>query len=360
MLSEIQSCMEDPKYSVQLSYFNSSAGVMPIVNKLPFHIQGKWINQATKFKKANNVIFPPFTVFCEFIKEMSSMLNDPGLTIFTDTRETAERKGARASGGMTFGSRQMAVTVRKTDVKQEPTQKVITPGNCPIHHTRHSLNQCRTFRNKTMADRKRFLREHNMCYRCCETDNHIFKNCTATVKCLICSNTHHPTALHSDYRQDGNNLMPYKTHGREAPYEQSSSKEENPSKKSVASLCTNVCGKEFFGRSCAKIVLVKVYPGNKVEKAKKMYAILDDQSNRTLGRPDFFDKMEVKNKSSEQYTLVSCAGTVHTEGRFAHGLTVATIDDSFSFALPNVFECNEIPNTRSVIPTPEIIVLQTF
>ncbi|XP_052817602.1 uncharacterized protein LOC128243724 isoform X1 [Mya arenaria] len=374
ILSEIESCMDDPRYSVLLSYFNSSSGVLPIVTKLPYHLQSKWMSQATRYKKGHDVTFPPFSVFCEFVREMSSMLNDPGLAISTDTRDTGDKKGFKASSAVASVSRQVAVNVRKTDVKEsESTQKFVSPVNCPIHNMRHSLNQCRTFKNKTMADRKKFLRENRMCYKCCETDTHIFKNCTASVKCEICGSERHPAALHPDERQAERNQSPYKAHGREAQDERQAERNQAPYKahgreahneqtdsknrfqeKAVASFCTNICGKEFGGRSCAKIVPVKVYPGSEKEKARKMYAILDDQSNRTLARPTFFDAMEVSSEQAEPYTLVSCAGTYQTEGRYVKGLTVSAIDDSVVFPLPDILECDEIPNTRSEIPSPEI------
>ena len=41
ILSEIESVKENPRYSVLLLYFDSSAGLTPIVNKLPYAIQQK-------------------------------------------------------------------------------------------------------------------------------------------------------------------------------------------------------------------------------------------------------------------------------------------------------------------------------
>jgi hypothetical protein len=52
---EIESLMANPQYTVLLSYFNSSSGVLPIINKLPYNIQEKWTMRAANYKKQYSV-----------------------------------------------------------------------------------------------------------------------------------------------------------------------------------------------------------------------------------------------------------------------------------------------------------------
>lgn len=54
ILAEIESIIEDEHYSALLK-FNSSARVLPIVNKLSHHLQTEWMNHAAEFKKARHV-----------------------------------------------------------------------------------------------------------------------------------------------------------------------------------------------------------------------------------------------------------------------------------------------------------------
>ena len=56
----------------------------------------------------------------------------------------------------------------------------------------------------------------------------------------------------------------------------------------MATACTQLCGKANVGRSCGKIVLVNVRPADRPEQTLRMYAMTDDQSNRTLARTEFF------------------------------------------------------------------------
>jgi len=63
----------------------------------------------------------------------------------------------------------------------------------------------------------------------------------------------------------------------------------------------------------------KVFPNGEPERSVKLYAILDDQSNRTLGGTDFFDIMGISAQEAQKYTLSSCAGRVSVFGRRASG-----------------------------------------
>lgn len=121
----------------------------------------------------------------------------------------------------------------------------------------------------------------------------------------------------------------------------------------VTSKCTQICGGEFGGKSCAKNILVRVYPEGHPEKARRMYAILDDQSNRSLARTAFFTLFNISSLNIE-YRLSSCAGYVTSAGRRAKGYVIESVDGGTQFALPTLIECNQIPSIRDEIPTPEV------
>ncbi|XP_053576923.1 uncharacterized protein LOC128666383 [Bombina bombina] len=84
-----------------------------------------------------------------------------------------------------------------------------------------------------------------------------------------------------------------------------------------------------------------------------MYAILDDQSNRSLARTEFFNIFHV-NGNPSSYTLGTCAGQFETKGRRASDFIIASLTDGIQLPLPTLIECNQIPDNRDEIPTPEI------
>jgi hypothetical protein len=80
IMIEIESLMAKPQYTVLLSYFNSSSGVLLIINKLPYNIQEKWTMRAANYKKQHSVSFPPFSLVLNFVKEISKIRNDPSFS----------------------------------------------------------------------------------------------------------------------------------------------------------------------------------------------------------------------------------------------------------------------------------------
>ena len=68
----------------------------------------------------------------------------------------------------------------------------------PIHKTAHTLNQCRVLKLKSFEERKRWLRENNYCYKCCEVSDHNGRQCQVKVQCTICNSYKHLSALHID------------------------------------------------------------------------------------------------------------------------------------------------------------------
>lgn len=76
LLLEIDSAKSEG-YVPGLLYLDTARGIHPIVDKLPFGLQEKWMTYGTKYKQEHLVSFPPFSVFAAFIKNEASMRNDP-------------------------------------------------------------------------------------------------------------------------------------------------------------------------------------------------------------------------------------------------------------------------------------------
>ncbi|XP_019735687.1 uncharacterized protein LOC109521985 [Hippocampus comes] len=68
---------------------------------------------------------------------------------------------------------------------------------CPIHGKPHPLHKCRAFRERPMEDRKTFLKENNLCFKCCSS-THIAKNCKVQFQCFECKSDRHCTPLHPE------------------------------------------------------------------------------------------------------------------------------------------------------------------
>ena len=77
LLAEIESVKTNEKYRTLFSYYDSLSGVNPILSKLPSFIQNKWIDHAMRYKNEHSLVYPPFSIFTEFVRNMSVRMNDP-------------------------------------------------------------------------------------------------------------------------------------------------------------------------------------------------------------------------------------------------------------------------------------------
>lgn len=302
IIMEIESIMQDEKYTKLFAYYDSSVGINPIIKKLPINIQEKWTNEANKYKQKHSVVYPPFSVFAMFVNNIAKIRNDPSF-IYDTTNNAQQGDGHKRIRGTSFTKTQ--ISSRKTDVTTE---------SCPVHGTNHTLNACRQFRTRPLQERKDFIREHGLCFKCCGARKHIQTNCKVTVKCDICNSSKHPSALHQDLRMS----PPVKAHEGE-----NSTQEVH-----VMSKCTKICNtRGNTSKSCAKIILVRVYPQGKKSLSRELYCMIDEQSNRSLAVSQFFNVFGECGNEME-YVLFSCAGRFNTAGRRASGYVVESIDGS--------------------------------
>lgn len=356
LLKELQAAKSEG-FLPGLMYLDTARGVNPIVEKLPFSLRERWMTQGSKYKEVYHVPFPPFSYFVEFVCSQAKTRNDPSFAFnlsFTPSQSKGEKDQKHIY--------KSAVTVRKTDVtaaggaSQDSTsvKKTEPDKECPIHNRPHPLTKCRGFRGKHLDERKTYLKENSICFRCCASIKHIAKDCKTALKCKECESDQHTSAMHpgpapwSPHGQTGHS--PGNDQSREQGGEQSGEREA--ATPVVTSKCTEICGDAPQPRSCSKICLVKVSHTDNPSNSHRVYAVLDDQSNRSLVKSEFFSLLGI-NSGASPYTLKTCSGRVETAGRKATNIMVESLNGKIKVTLPTLLECEYLPGDRSEIPTPE-------
>ena len=218
---------------------------------------------------------------------------------------------------------------------------------CPLHNKPHPLRKCRSFRNKTLEERKAYLKEKHICFKCCASSTHVAKDCGKPVLCQDCNSDRHPAALHPG-------PAPWKTEAHVRNVDHSGERQTLEAIPSVTLKCTEICGSVNTSKSCSKICLALVYPAGQRHLAMKTYIVLDEQSNKSLGRTEFFEHFGIQG-TGKQYTLKTCSGVVDTAGRRASNLMVESIDGNIHIPLPTLIECDMLPDDRSEIPSPDAV-----
>ena len=281
LLTEVASLMENIRYTHLLPYHNTLSGVRPIISKLPLNLRNKWTTRAARYQNQYQVAFPPFLELLQFIMETAKTMNNPCFNYDTPS----------ASVG---NARQILVTTKKTDTRDERPERGAHGSDsdivCPYHKSsNHTLNDCLVFRRKREYKRREFLRYHTICFRCCcEIPPHNLRKCSNEVKCAICQSTSHCSALHPDEQRSQRFRQTAVSDGGEL---------QHTSAAQVVSEGTNVCGDtKFPGNYCANMVLVHIYHKYHTDLAIKAYAVIDDQSNSTLGTPELFDRLGIEGE----------------------------------------------------------------
>lgn len=253
LLLEIDSAKKEG-YVPGLSYLDTARGIHPIVDKLPYPLQEKWMVQASRYKQEHLVSFPPFSEFAALINREADMRNDPSFRPSVPTTITT----SRATKYMGKHERKEPISVHRMEV----TNSVPKPAShdladdpnreCPIHKKPHALRKCRAFREKPLEQRKAFLKQNRICFRCCSSLSHQAKNCKVEIQCTECGCNSHVSALHAGPAPWVNQVH------MESAAENGGEQEPPPT--IATSTCTQVCGNEVQSYSCAKICLATIYP----------------------------------------------------------------------------------------------------
>ncbi|XP_061166393.1 uncharacterized protein LOC133175314 [Saccostrea echinata] len=356
LAAEVESVKCDHVFGTAFSYYDTSSGINEFVRKLPKRFREKWASECDRYKMNNYVSQVPFSVFTKFLRDLARVRNDPSLMFETSSTNTGhgntQPAQQRSKTGLRNSYRQTSVSTRKTDITTDLNSSIVKMS-CPIHGTNssHSLKDCMKFRGKSLKERKDFLYKNGYCLKCCGSRRHLRKNCRESVKCDTCGSADHVTILHPEPESRKSNEGEQSRASHEG--EQSRVSHEGE-KLQLSTYCTKVCGTQYStSKSCAKILPVYVYPVGEEHRARKVYCMIDDQSNKSLATSAFFDAFGECGRETE-YILSSCSGKSVSSGRRASGYVVKSVDGSCTLSLPYVIECNDIPNNRHEIPSPAV------
>lgn len=107
------------------------------------------------------------------------------------------------------------------------------------------------------------------------------------------------------------------------------------------------------GVSCSKLLLVDVSSKEKPHAVRRVYAIMDEQSNSSLISVELADELGASGPE-EKYFLTTCSGT--KEAKCGRRVTDVVIQSTSGVTaiLPTLIECGNIPQDKREIPTPEM------
>ena len=236
-----------------------------ILLKLPDWLVQRWrriVNEWT-VGKGN---FPPFSCFVDLLYKESEIANEP----FTLLSGPSKSENAKSGDGF----RDRGSSVPK---KEKGTSHAVKSPRCLFCEETHWLSKCKSFLDRSEAEKKSFVYKHKLCFGCL-APGHLSKKCRRKSTCDICSNNH-PTAMHKDVQ--GYLAQNIREAGQVVRSEligvfflQADAPAFVPSHSGATSTST--------GSLSAMIVPVYVSHSDNPSRERLVYALLDTQSDTSL------------------------------------------------------------------------------
>ena len=185
----------------------------------------------------------------------------------------------------------------------------------------HDLSGCKTFLAKALEECTQWIKEAHLCF-CCFISTHVTSCCNIPIKCTICGDRRHSALLHKE---------------RPPPHKL----EPKSEKEGVNPKCTTLCGPSG-GVSCSKTLLVDVYSKSNPHFSKRIYVIIDEQSNSCLVTSELADHVGARGPPEEE------AGVIRVKDIFCESNFLTFNDFCRNSAIKTNFLtyyglCNAIP-----------------
>ena len=141
-----------------------------------------------------------------------------------------------------------------------------------------------------------------------------------------------------------------------------SSKQTNSLFKSYenSNYCTEICGFNE-NRSCGKTLLVDIScPGVAPGVTVRAYAIIDEQSTNSFVTSLLLDSLKIDGPVQDYYIKTMSGERSKFTGRTATGLVVKGVAETKSYELPTVYENDNVPDTKSEVATPAMLLKHPY
>ncbi|XP_071963458.1 uncharacterized protein [Antedon mediterranea] len=279
---------------------------LKLIKKVPYFIENKWRNIVQSY--ANVDSFPSFEIFTGFVRARADEANIP-MFIQQPTVPRIDEP-------------------EKKHQRRQTSQSFATKVNvlCTYCTKDHHIDDCEGFNKLTRRDRKQYLCEHKLCYGCNVTNvtnEHLAYQCSNAITCKHCKNKH-LSSLHIFKQNDKRTVN--------------------------TSLCTSVTSKSS---NTSMIVPVWFRSSRCPQNEILIYCILDPQSNTCFISDSIAEKLKLEgNKTNLLLSTMHSKSSVSCR-KFSH-MEVVSFDRKTVIPVPTVFSRDQIPATRSQIPTPAV------
>jgi len=343
-------CKNTLKEIGYLSKIENPNTLKAIVNRLPFGLRQRWRDVAdnitetqereitvedlsnfvtTKARAANHAVFGDLSNNVPPQSSSSRVKTKPARSTSTFATQTRQAEG---------------------DEQRPPNP---TRPKCPLCNANHWLSQCDKFRNKSLADRVKFVRTKNLCNNCLVA-GHLARSCPKPRFCRVTGcQGNHSSFLHPPSVQNT-------PHDSQTSPTTTSTEVSQPSSQDVLSAYVNGSNENVSQRASDQTVAiglavlpVKVKaPG--CNRIVETYAFLDTGSNASFCSVELAKQLHL---SGQQRTLTLTTMEKENSKAESHvvSLEVLDLEEENMVELPFVFTRPKLPvSTESIASQADI------
>ena len=222
------------------------------------------------------------------------------------------------------------------------SDKNVNVRRCPSCEKSHDLEDCESFKKKSVPERRSFLSEKALCFAC-YGKNHLSKSCQRKRTCKKCKRPH-PTLLH---------IEGFSLDSVSGARETTGNDQNKPLK--VNNACVDI-PQEFNPEN--DILLQTILPVVVIQKGTnkpvKTYAFYDNGSAGCF----LTESLKTRLQATSTATKIQL-GTMHgqslVDSAIVKDLVATDLDGKNPVELPRTYTRREIPADIEQIPTPEIV-----
>ena len=315
-----------------MTVLNHIPNLQEIVRKLPLELQDKWCEQALEFKEAGHIV--GFADMVKFVSHASKALNHPVYGADA-VRAAAKRYTSKVPSEPESSS---FVTHTTTFERQ-----------CAMCHGLHDLDECQDFNEKTVNEKRAFLRQQHKCYGCYGM-NHISRNCPKKRICHKCGKCH-PTALHVENEQF-QRIIDSQSNSNAQHMTKCNNDNSTALQTAIVSSSYNVMSDENNSHLILQPILpVTVEHGDSGQKVMT-YAMLDMGSNECFVSEELKDKLGA-DSTEAMLTIQTMNGKTKGKASVIKDLKVSDNEGNNPIGISKAY-VKEISIGKEHIPSPKL------
>lgn len=332
-----------------MTVLNHAPNMQMIVKKLPGYLQNKWRDTVARLKQRGEVSFSDLV---NFINHAVASATDP---VF---------------GKEAFGQNNTRYQKQNTSFATNVSPDSET---CLLCSQNHDLDECTQFKQKSLSDRRSFLKEKRVCFGCYGY-KHVSKNCVKKRECEICHKKH-PTGLHDPdfqprYKTNSNPVVtngsthismiqpnfPTATNQVEQPTDLNNDVRNavNDAGQECSTPVQSTC--HAFSSSINRPVLQAILPVkvrcDKSGVTMNTYALYDNGSSGCFVTNTLKENLRAAG-SKTTLALQTMHGSEYIQTESITNLFVSDMEGNNTLPLPKAFTRQEIPVSHNQIPKRE-------